>query len=77
MHHDTSLNSGAGHHNQERPLHIRAAFSCFCSDVSGSTAVEYTLIAAMIGLGLVGGLVTFQQDLVASLGEITNTILKY
>lgn len=28
----------------------------FCNDESGATAIEYALIAAIIGLGLVAGL---------------------
>jgi len=60
-----------------RPVRVGAAFSRFCGNASGSTAVEYTLIAAIVGLGLVAVLVTFQEELVGSLGGITNAILKY
>jgi len=77
MRRDISLKSRARRCHGGRPVRFGAAFSRFNGDVSGSTAVEYTLIAAIVGLGLVAVLMTFQQDLVGSLSGITNTILKY
>jgi len=77
MRRDISLKSRARRCHGGRPVRFGAAFSRFCGGASGSAAIEYTLIAAIVGLGLVAVLMTFQQDLVASVGGITNTILKY
>jgi len=77
MRRDIPLKSRARRCHERRPVRFGAAFSRFWGDESGSAAIEYTLVAAIVGLGLVAVLVTFQEDLVASVGGITNTILKY
>ena len=35
---------------------FRGKFKSYLSDESGATAIEYGLIAALIGVGLIGGL---------------------
>lgn len=35
---------------------VRTAFRRLCSDKRGATAIEYGLIAALIAMGLIGGL---------------------
>jgi len=34
----------------------------FLADESGATAIEYALIAALIGLGIIGGLTAFGNE---------------
>lgn len=42
----------------------------FLSNKSGATAIEYTLIAALVGIGLVGALGTLEGDLTTSLESV-------
>lgn len=42
----------------------------FLSNKSGATAIEYTLIAALVGIGLVGALGTLEDDLTGSLTKV-------
>ncbi len=38
-------------------------FSRFVKDESGATAIEYGLIAAIVGVGIIAGLTTLQEGL--------------
>jgi pilus assembly protein Flp/PilA len=41
----------------------KSVFEKFLSDESGATAIEYGLIAALIGVGIIGGAVKFSGSL--------------
>ena len=45
-------------------------FSRFIKDQSGATAIEYALIAAIIGVGLITALGLLKNDITEAFGEI-------
>ncbi|HEV7248282.1 MAG TPA: Flp family type IVb pilin [Shinella sp.] len=46
----------------------------FCSDRDGGTAVEYGLLLALISIGLLLGLESFQNGLSGTFSTISNSI---
>jgi len=59
-----------------RPL-SRAAFLRFLHSSSGSSAIEYSLIAGLVGIGIVGAIVGYQQKLFSILNDVSNVIGNY
>jgi pilus assembly protein Flp/PilA len=47
-------------------------FSRFMKDESGATAIEYALIAAIIGVGLITALQLLRNDITDAFNEIGN-----
>ncbi|MEQ1672641.1 MAG: Flp family type IVb pilin [Hyphomicrobium sp.] len=45
-------------------------FSRFMNDESGATAIEYGLIAAIVGIGIITGLQNVRTELQATLGTV-------
>jgi pilus assembly protein Flp/PilA len=54
---------------------MRTAFSRFLKDESGATAIEYGILAAIIGVGIVTALKSVKTELNTSLGA-AETALK-
>jgi pilus assembly protein Flp/PilA len=46
----------------------------FAQDDSGATAIEYGLIAALIGVGIVGGLTQLRGGLTALFGNVNTEL---
>ena len=46
----------------------------FLKDESGATAIEYGLIAALIGVGIIGGLKTLAGDSSSMWGEVESKV---
>jgi len=46
----------------------------YCRSETGSTAIEYALIAALIGLGILGGLSAFGDSNTGSWGSTANKV---
>lgn len=42
---------------------MNATFQRFISDESGATAIEYGLIAAIVGVGIIAGLTSLKEGL--------------
>jgi pilus assembly protein Flp/PilA len=49
-------------------------FSRFLKDESGATAIEYGLIAALVGVGLITALTGLKDDLATLFGDIGTTL---
>lgn len=49
-------------------------FSRFKKNESGATAIEYALIAAIVGIGLIAVLTTFSADLTTGFGNLGGRI---
>jgi pilus assembly protein Flp/PilA len=49
-------------------------FSRFMKDESGATAIEYALIAAIVGLGLIAALGLLTNEIGNSFNRIGNTL---
>ncbi|MEQ1652248.1 MAG: Flp family type IVb pilin [Hyphomicrobium sp.] len=45
-------------------------FSRFMNDESGATAIEYGLIAAIVGIGIIAGLQNVSEQLQATLSKV-------
>jgi pilus assembly protein Flp/PilA len=46
---------------------MKSVFSRFIKDESGATAIEYGILAAIVGVGIVGGLQLVQTELKGAL----------
>jgi pilus assembly protein Flp/PilA len=53
---------------------MTAIVSRFVKDESGATAIEYGLIAAIVGVGIVTGLTTLKGALNNLFGNVSNTL---
>jgi len=49
-------------------------FARFIKDESGATAIEYGLIAALVGVGIIGGLTALQGELNNLFGTVVTTL---
>ena len=49
-------------------------FNRFAKDESGATAIEYSLIAALMGAALIAALNTLSPDLFTAFGNIGKTL---
>ncbi len=49
-------------------------FSRFVKDESGATAIEYSLIAALMAAAIIAALTTFKSDLSGAFTNIGNTL---
>ena len=49
-------------------------FNRFIKDESGATAIEYSLIAALMAAAIIAALGTFKTDLKTAFGNIGNTL---
>ena len=49
-------------------------FSRFVKDESGATAIEYGLIAAIVGVGIIAGLTQLQEGLTGVFGTIEDKL---
>jgi pilus assembly protein Flp/PilA len=49
-------------------------FSRFMNDESGATAIEYGLIAAIVAVGIIAGLGTMKEQLVATFGKVETSL---
>jgi pilus assembly protein Flp/PilA len=49
-------------------------FSRFLRDEAGATAIEYSLICAILGAAVIAGISSFRGDLLTALGSIGDTI---
>jgi len=52
-------------------------FSRFLKDESGATAIEYGLIAAIVGVGIIAGLTTLKESLDGIFTDIGGTLDSY
>lgn len=68
-----------GHHKKSRrtcvtvvleELNMKTLFARFAKDESGATAIEYGLIAAIIGVGLVAALTGLKNNLSGKFNEV-------
>lgn len=51
---------------------LRASLGGFAADRSASTAIEYSLIATLVGVALVSALLLLGQDLSAKFATVTS-----
>jgi len=49
-------------------------FSRFGKDESGATAIEYALIAAIVGIGIIVALTSMKQELNATFQQVTTAL---
>ena len=49
-------------------------FAAFGKDESGATAIEYALIAAIVGIGIIVALTSMKQELNNTFEKVTNTL---
>lgn len=49
-------------------------FNRFVKDQSGATAIEYSLIAALMAAAIIAALSTFKTDLTTAFGNIGTTL---
>jgi len=49
-------------------------FARFGQDESGATAIEYALIAAIVGIGIIVALGNMKDQLNATFDKVTNTL---
>jgi len=49
-------------------------FSNFGKDESGATAIEYALIAAIVGIGIISALGTMKTSLQGTFNAVTNSL---
>ena len=49
-------------------------FARFGKDESGATAIEYALIAAIVGIGIIVALTSMKQELNNTFEKVTNTL---
>lgn len=49
-------------------------FSRFMKDESGATAIEYGLIAAIVGVGIIVGLGSVRTELQATLNKVSSEL---
>ena len=49
-------------------------FSQFGKDESGATAIEYALIAAIIGIGIIAALNNMKTQLNATFGQVSSAL---
>ncbi|MCI4664550.1 MAG: Flp family type IVb pilin [Neomegalonema sp.] len=49
-------------------------FSKFIKDESGATAIEYTLLAALIAVALIGALQLLEDQMTKTLGKVQSTL---
>ncbi len=49
-------------------------FARFVSDESGATAIEYGLIAAIVGVGIIASLTTLKEGLAALFESVAATL---
>jgi pilus assembly protein Flp/PilA len=53
---------------------MTSIFSRFLKDESGATAIEYGLIAAIVGVGIIAGLGTLKDALNTKLGAVSDAL---
>lgn len=56
---------------------MKSLFARFASDESGATAIEYGLIAAIVGVGLVTSLTNLKTSLSGTFGDVKTTLDSY
>lgn len=54
--------------------HLSNHLNRFWKDESGATAIEYGLIAALIGVGIIGGMKTLAGDSSSMWGELQTKV---
>lgn len=55
----------------------RAALLRLRYSSSGSTAVEYGLIASLVAIGIVGAIIGYEEKLLSILGTVSNAVENY
>jgi pilus assembly protein Flp/PilA len=55
---------------------MKTIFSRFVKCESGATAIEYGLIAAIVGVGIVTALTSLKTDLNATFGKVSTELKK-
>jgi len=55
---------------------MKGLFARFLKDDSGATAIEYGLIAAIVGIGIVVGLTQLQSGLNTLFGNVNTQLTK-
>lgn len=55
---------------------MKNLFSRFANDESGATAIEYGLIAAIVGVGLIAALGTLKDNLSTTFTNVGNELKK-
>ncbi len=55
---------------------MKTLFSRFIKDQSGATAIEYGLIAAIVGVGLIASLGTLKTNLNTTFGKVSTELAK-
>jgi pilus assembly protein Flp/PilA len=53
---------------------MKSLFSRFVNDESGATAIEYALIAAIIGIGIIAGLGSLRTQLQATFSKVDSEL---
>ena len=53
---------------------MKEIFKHFCKDDSGATAIEYALIAAIVGIGIIVALQSMTQGLNATFNQTTTDL---
>ena len=48
--------------------------SRFVNDESGATAIEYGLIAALVGVGIIAALQNLRDDLISTFGAVSDEL---
>lgn len=57
-------------------LNMKNLFSRFANDESGATAIEYGLIAAIVGVGLIAALGTLKTNLSTTFENVGAELIK-
>lgn len=60
--------------NGDRVTFFSTLARSYAEDESGATAIEYGLIAALIGVGIIGGLKTLAGDSESMWGELESKV---
>jgi pilus assembly protein Flp/PilA len=66
--------AAAGNHQWSKELTMKSLFSRFVKDESGATAIEYGLIAAIVGIGIIAALTNLRANLGNTVGTNLSTV---
>jgi pilus assembly protein Flp/PilA len=62
--------------SEVRSVIMKSMFSRFVKCESGATAIEYGLIAAIVGVGIVTALTSLKTDLNTTFGKVSTQLKK-
>jgi pilus assembly protein Flp/PilA len=66
--------ASAGNHQWSKEPTMKSLFSRFAKDESGATAIEYGLIAAIVGVGIVVALTTLRNGLSGTFSTVATNM---